>query len=451
MSIRIELKEQVSKSLQKLEISVPDKYIVIEQPKERNKGDYSTGIALVIEYIYKTNPMKIANDIAKNLKKDYISEIKITPPGYIDIFLTEDYLTRNLNKILEKGKSYGKTNYGNNEKISLRYRSKDNNCQVSISKSHGLSYLDNLSRIMTATGYTSTKDYYSKEETSKELNEALGTIRVDFDNYITSDQLIAKDYVEIALIELKKTNLCYVSDYLLILQSTSFGDKKDQILIDENGNYTDYLLDIAYYLNKLQEQNKLLIDVVEPDPDLEPKSLKIALKILGYDPKVLELVILPQNDKPLPYDDIRYLSDELDLNEFRYALASYKLNEQLPKELVNLKSSKLEYFKNYNFNYNNYQGNLIINKKYDTLTTAETYTIMSKLTDLEDIIILSMSKRNPQILIGYISNLLECLQKLDSMFKSINSLDNGQKALILSIKITVSNTLKLVGIIPTEY
>ena len=116
MSIKNKLQSIIKNSLP---IDLDINKIVIEIPKDKKNGDYSTNVAFLLTKELKSSPINIANDIIKNISDDMIDRIEVANPGFINIFLSKKFLLDNINKILEEGKDYGRNNSGNNEKIII--------------------------------------------------------------------------------------------------------------------------------------------------------------------------------------------------------------------------------------------------------------------------------------------------------------------------------------------
>lgn len=160
MSIKKELQEIIKESLDKNNIDYPLENIVIETPKELTYGDYSSNIALLLTKIMHKNPMEIAELIKDSITNSSIEKIEIAKPGFINFFLTKERLQKEIRKIIEEGKNYGKSNIGNNQKVDIEYVSANPTGTLHIGHGRGATYGDNLSRIMSFCGYDVTREYY---------------------------------------------------------------------------------------------------------------------------------------------------------------------------------------------------------------------------------------------------------------------------------------------------
>lgn len=81
--------------------------IIIDHPNNKNHGDFACSIALAIGKILKQNPMEIAQIIYDSIEDDVFDKIEIVKPGFINFFLSHNYLIDELEKIIKEGDRYG--------------------------------------------------------------------------------------------------------------------------------------------------------------------------------------------------------------------------------------------------------------------------------------------------------------------------------------------------------
>ena len=167
MSIKNKLQSIIKNSLP---IDLDINRIVIDIPKDKKNGDYSTNVAFLLTKELKKSPILIAEDIANNIKDEMIEKVEIANPGFINIFLSKKFLLDNINKILEEGKDYGRNNSGNNEKINIEYVSANPTGTLHIGHGRGAVYGDNLSKLMSFCGYDVTREYYINDAGNQMYN-----------------------------------------------------------------------------------------------------------------------------------------------------------------------------------------------------------------------------------------------------------------------------------------
>ena len=163
MSIKTELSNIIKLSLDKIDNDkvLNNTNIIIEVPLKKENGDYSSNIAMTLTKKLHKSPMYIAELIVKNIdKKNIIDEIRIASPGFINFYLKKEYILSYINRIIKEKNNYGKNNIGNNKKINIEFVSANPTGILHIGHGRGATYGDNLARIMSASGYDVTKEYY---------------------------------------------------------------------------------------------------------------------------------------------------------------------------------------------------------------------------------------------------------------------------------------------------
>ena len=69
--------------------------VMVEIPKDKVHGDYSTNIAMRLTKILHKDPMSIASPIVEKLKESEVFDnVELVRPGFINLFLNIDSLSR---------------------------------------------------------------------------------------------------------------------------------------------------------------------------------------------------------------------------------------------------------------------------------------------------------------------------------------------------------------------
>ena len=147
--------------------------ITSEPPKDETHGDIATNIALLSSKILNKNPKKIAADIIILIKKnEYIYEAKIAGPGFINLYLDKAILYECCRKVLCYKNKYGKSNYGNLEKVNIEYVSANPTGPMHIGHARGAVYGDSLANLLEYVGYNITREYYINDSGQQIVNLA---------------------------------------------------------------------------------------------------------------------------------------------------------------------------------------------------------------------------------------------------------------------------------------
>lgn len=167
MSIKSKLQNIIKNSLP---IDMDIDRIIIDVPKDRKNGDYSTNVAFLLTKELKSSPIIIANAIKDKISDDMIDRVEVANPGFINFYLSKEFLLNNINVILEEGKNYGRSKYGKNEKINIEYVSANPTGTLHIGHGRGAVYGDCLSHIMSFAGYDVTREYYINDAGNQMYN-----------------------------------------------------------------------------------------------------------------------------------------------------------------------------------------------------------------------------------------------------------------------------------------
>ena len=180
MDIKKDLRNIINKSLSKMNIDGVS--FIVEVPKNKENGDYSTNVAMELTKVLRKNPREIAEEIVANIDKgNIIDRIVIAGAGFINFYINNSYLLKGIDEIIKLDKDYGKSNIGNKKKINIEYVSANPTGILHVGTARGASYGDNLSRIMSFAGYDVTREYYINDGGNQIHNLGL-SIKARYDN-----------------------------------------------------------------------------------------------------------------------------------------------------------------------------------------------------------------------------------------------------------------------------
>ena len=134
--------------------------ISLEIPKNKEYGDYSTNIALQLSKKLNKDPRTLALEIKNNISCDFIKDIQIAGPGFINFYLDNEYLLNNINTVIQLNDKYGSSDIGKGKKVNIEFVSANPTGILHMGNARGGSYGDSLARIMNFSGYEATKEYY---------------------------------------------------------------------------------------------------------------------------------------------------------------------------------------------------------------------------------------------------------------------------------------------------
>ena len=138
-----------------------DSLVMVEIPKLKDHGDFSSNIALRLAKVLKNSPINIANSLKSELENnDFIEKVEVVVPGFLNFFVKKDSLSEIINKIIDQGKDYGRNNFGKNEKVMVEYVSANPTGDLHLGHARGAAYGDSLTRALKFSGYDCLREYY---------------------------------------------------------------------------------------------------------------------------------------------------------------------------------------------------------------------------------------------------------------------------------------------------
>jgi arginyl-tRNA synthetase len=102
------------------ELAAPD--FVVERPKDRAHGDFSTNAAMLLARPAKSNPRALAQALVDALPaNDDIASIEIAGPGFLNFRLTPAAWQRQLRAVHEQAAGYGSNDSGGGRTAGVEY------------------------------------------------------------------------------------------------------------------------------------------------------------------------------------------------------------------------------------------------------------------------------------------------------------------------------------------
>jgi arginyl-tRNA synthetase len=171
--LKDEIKAAVIKAGLAEEAQIPD--VLLEIPKEKAHGDYSTNMAMQLARVAKKAPRMIADELVANFDKEKgsIEKIEIAGPGFINFYMNNSYLTDLIPSILKAGANYGETNIGNNEKVQVEFVSANPTGDLHLGHARGAAVGDSLCNVLAKAGYDVSREYYINDAGNQINNLAL--------------------------------------------------------------------------------------------------------------------------------------------------------------------------------------------------------------------------------------------------------------------------------------
>src|SRR3989344_4036150 len=143
----------------------PDIKFDVLTPPDDKMGDYSINLVFVLAKKNKENPADVGCKVMEEFLNDKefgkkFSKIQLTPSGFINFYLNENYLRTSLLEIIKEGERFGDSKSGKGIKINLEFVSANPTGPLTVGNARSASFGDTLGNVLKKTGYEVTKEYY---------------------------------------------------------------------------------------------------------------------------------------------------------------------------------------------------------------------------------------------------------------------------------------------------
>ncbi|WP_240371304.1 arginine--tRNA ligase [Anoxybacteroides rupiense] len=200
--LKKEIKQAVIKAGLAIEQEVPN--IILEVPREKAHGDYSTNMAMQLARVAKKAPRMIAEELVRHFDKTKasIEKIEIAGPGFINFYMDNSYLTNLIPLIIEAGASYGQTNVGQGQRVQVEFVSANPTGSLHLGHARGAAVGDSLCNVLEKAGFEVTREYYINDAGNQIFNlaksvEARYFQALGLDKDMPEDGYYGEDIVEL--------------------------------------------------------------------------------------------------------------------------------------------------------------------------------------------------------------------------------------------------------------
>ena len=274
---------------------------------------------------------------------------------------------------------------------------------------------------------------------------------------------------------MEELGLTYEQDGALWFKSTAYGDEKDRVLRKSDGTLSYMTPDIANHVYKIERGYPFLVDLWGADHHSYVTRMQAALKALGYPEGTLavdliQMVRMVEDGKEVKMSKrtgnaltIRELCEDIGVDAARWFFASKDVSTHMDLDLKLARSQDNNnpvYYAQYA---HSRMCSILANPKMPAFTPAQSY---ERLTDEKELQLLKLIGefpaevandallRKPNKLADYILALVKVFHSYYNSTKVYNpedaELTNQRLGLIVALRITLHNALRLIGVSAPE-
>ena len=537
MEIRDLLKQNIQLALKDLGVDLDINEIVVENSKDPTHGDYATNVALKLARVFGKSPRDVANLIVDKINKDNIDHIEIAGPGFVNFYMKNDSITGIVSKVIKEDKNFGRSEKKNIKinvefvsanptgdlhvghargaaigdaisrilefdgyDVTREYYINDAGNQIDhLGESlierykeilglpfelpedgyHGLDV-----KIIAQKIYEKYGDKLLEKDNPLEffkligqeleldkIKEDLATFNIVFDVFSSEKAIRANGAVEKELEYLK--DYIYLDGGAKVLRTTDFLDDKDRVIVKSNGEYTYFMPDIVYHVNKLSRGFDELIDVLGADHHGYINRMKSALMMHGYskdvlDVELIQMVRMMKDGEEFKLSKrtgngytLRELCEDAGVDAARYFFVMRAASGHLDFDLdlaVKQSSDNPVYYAQYAHarlsSILNSASDIKVDESGSLLKEFSELELAKKLSSFEDVVKTASKERAPYKITNYIHELAEKVHAFYTECRVIDrdNLDvtSARLGLCLASKIVLRNALYLVGVSAPE-
>jgi arginyl-tRNA synthetase len=330
----------------------PSSQVRLERSKREDQGDYSTNAAMLLAPVLSAPPRQIAERIGAALEsalRQDLSHWEVAGPGFLNLFMSDAWLQRALQSVLEAGERFGAGGAAPAQRVLIEFVSANPTGPLVAASGRHAAYGDALARILEHHGHAVSREYYFNDAGTQirllgesvqarargeqvpeggyqgqyvselasaipggadadvsevaaravalllaQIKETLARYGVRYDRFFSERTLHEGSPSELdrALARLDEAGHTYRSDGATWLRTTSFGDDKDRVVVRSNGEPTYLAADIAYLQNKRDRGFERLLLPVGSDHHAYARELKAVMAALGGHPDTLDVPLV---------------------------------------------------------------------------------------------------------------------------------------------------------------
>jgi arginyl-tRNA synthetase len=302
----------------------------LERPGEAEYGDYATNVALQLAGARRRPPREIADEIAQAAATlDAVERAEVAGPGFVNLFLRDDWFAAALGEILADGAAYGSGGAEPPQRVQVEMVSANPTGPILVSHARNGAYGDSVARLLELAGNEVEREYYYNDaggqmerfrasveavrrgepvpedgyhgDYVRDVAEVEGdpvpamleSIEATLERFrIHFDSWAKQSVVEERLPELLPRLDTYEKDGALWARSSAYGDEEDRVLLRSESRTPTYrAADVPYLADKLDRGFDLAMYVLGADHHGTRNWYAAVARMLGYDPARVEVLL----------------------------------------------------------------------------------------------------------------------------------------------------------------
>ncbi|MBN1953915.1 MAG: arginine--tRNA ligase [Anaerolineae bacterium] len=140
----------------------------VERGRHEQHGDYASSVCLKLAREARMNPLEIAQRAIAHLSPaPFVGRAEAVAPGYINVWLDEDWLTSQVERILAAGSDFGRLDKGGGQRVQVEFVSANPTGPLTIGSTRNAVLGDALASVLEAAGCQVEREYYVNDAGSQ--------------------------------------------------------------------------------------------------------------------------------------------------------------------------------------------------------------------------------------------------------------------------------------------
>ena len=132
----------------------------LEEPRQKEHGDFATNIALGLAKRADRSPREVAQVLVDALAPaPFVERVEVAGPGFINIWTTDQWLHEVVRSIVSQGSGYGHAD-PNGSRVQVEFVSANPTGPLHVGHARNAVLGDAVARLLDAAGFTVEREYY---------------------------------------------------------------------------------------------------------------------------------------------------------------------------------------------------------------------------------------------------------------------------------------------------
>jgi len=138
-----------------------DKQPMIERARDASHGDFASNAAMMFSKKAAMKPRDLAEKIIENIADiDWLDEVSIAGPGFINFRLAANAYHSLIPEILEQSHQFGRSEFGQGKKVQVEFVSANPTGPLHVGHGRGAAYGAVVADLLEAVGFDVHREYY---------------------------------------------------------------------------------------------------------------------------------------------------------------------------------------------------------------------------------------------------------------------------------------------------